>query len=296
MRPASQIDVSLTDLVHGFSGSSRDKARCAQWRQLIRIPDSELRSRWDISIVILVVYTLLVVPYSSAFTATLGAGLLAVDYVIDAIFLADIGLNFATYAYEHSGDLVTQRSIIASRYLRGHFAFDAVAALPTFVEPVAAWNRAPESTFFRGVRLLRLFRVARVLKYEKTHYNFSATYRMLQLFLSFTLLCHSLACIMFVVFADEHNIKLLPPETTEALGWGFTELSNATESNQYSVSLYLTLCMLIGEDTGPSTNAERYYTSVVLLVGACFYATIFGAAVGQLLGCIDFDRISLRVE
>ena len=61
--------------------------------------------------------------------------------------------------------------------------------------------------------------------------------------------------------------------------------------------------MLIGEDTGPSTNVERYYTSVVLLVGACFYATIFGS-VALLVKNFDaqksmyyekMDEINLKV-
>lgn len=41
---------------------------------------------------------------------------------------------------------------------------------------------------------------------------------MAQLFFSFTLLCHSLACIMFLIFADEANIKPLSVGQTEQLG------------------------------------------------------------------------------
>ena len=137
-RPASQIDMSLTDMVHGVSWNAHSRiSRLERWRRLIRVPDSELRARWDIAVVGLVGYTLMMVPYSSAFLATLGGSLLAVDYTIDAIFLVDIALNVRTYQYEHSGDLITDGAAVAKMYLSGWFAIDAVAALPTFIELAA---------------------------------------------------------------------------------------------------------------------------------------------------------------
>ena len=253
--------VSLSDLSQHTQSNA-----CMRLHAQLRIPDSRARHRYDVVLMVLVLYTLAVVPLSSAFFAsvTQPAAFVALDYALDAFFVLDIVLNFQTFYYLNSGDLVTSHRALVLSYAKSWLVFDLIAALATPIELCVEHDRTK-----RFVRLLRLLRVSRIARYEKTHYKYSALYRVAQLFSSFVFLCHCLSCLMFLGFYEGGEQK--------ALGWGHDEIAHSDATGKYAISVYITLLMLIGEDTSPENTNQRIFTSIVLLLGACFYATIFGS-------------------
>ena len=80
---------------------------------------------------ILLIYTLVVLPLRLAF------GVMdydALDYVIDALFITDIFINFnAPFEDLENRYLVTDRKRIACSYLKGWFCIDFVSSFPFYV-------------------------------------------------------------------------------------------------------------------------------------------------------------------
>lgn len=71
----------------------RASARAARW---LLFPTSRFRTAWDIQLVILVVYTAFSLPLVVCFKVRQDSALVALDQAVDAVFWADLMLNFVT--------------------------------------------------------------------------------------------------------------------------------------------------------------------------------------------------------
>jgi len=254
----------------------------------IQVPDSEERHQWDVLLMMLTMYSCAVVPFTSTFMDTIHAPLLLIDYLVDLVFVADVVLGFNTAFYTSSGDLVVEQRPICENYLRGWFPCELFATgLPLLGEwtMLALGLNVSESGLFRSVRLLRFLRIARVIKYEKAHYKYGPLYRVSQLLFGFVYLVHFVASILYLSFANAGDAR-------HELNWqdGGYDMRNSTPPARYANSLYISLLMIIGEDTDPMYTAEKYFTTVVMLAGALFYATIFGSAAVLLKG-LDSQKV-----
>ena len=69
------------------------------------------------------------------------------------------------------------------------------------------------------------------------------------------------------------------------------ELGKTGQVTMYINSLYVCFLMLIGENTLPVSDTEKVFAMLVMLVGACIYATIMGA-VALLVS--SFNQTSAR--
>jgi len=130
----------------------------------ITLPDSNLRIRWDILMLILVAYYGLAVPLTLAFMDNETSFQQTVDEIAMYLFIVDMALNFNT-AYKSKGILVTQRSKIARYYGLSWFPIDLLATVPVdkIYEAISAGGSINLS-FNRVLRLLRLFKLFRVFK------------------------------------------------------------------------------------------------------------------------------------
>merc|ERR1719253_139638 len=96
-------------------------------------------------------------------------------YLTTFLFAADICLNFNTGFAAEEGDtqLVTNRKLIASNYLRGWFSLDIVATIPwpqlvEIVMPKAPDGSTSQSAkLFKAVKFVRFMRLMRMLRLAK---------------------------------------------------------------------------------------------------------------------------------
>lgn len=123
---------------------------------------------------ILVVLQSIVVPVRIAFEQETPFEWMVADYIMDALFMVDIVVNFITVIESDNGDLVTNRKIIACTYLKGWFLIDFVSCAP--VELIfIAFNVGGEtgnktgtaSRFVKLAKLPRIYRILRVMKMIK---------------------------------------------------------------------------------------------------------------------------------
>jgi hypothetical protein len=67
----------------------------------ILLPENKFRMAWNIVTMILLLYTASFVPYRTSFVEDAPPGLVAWEWIVDALFIVDIIINFIS-AYENS--------------------------------------------------------------------------------------------------------------------------------------------------------------------------------------------------
>lgn len=72
----------------------------------------------------------IVLPYQVCFLEEVELEFIILNVLIDLSFLIDIILTFFTAVKIPGGELITNRKIIAQRYLKGWFLFDLTTTLP----------------------------------------------------------------------------------------------------------------------------------------------------------------------
>lgn len=139
---------------------------------------------WDIGIILILLYTATYGPYRTAFggdSASDGVFIRYLDYVVDGMFIADIGVTFLTPYERFDGSLVYSHKKIAKNYIFGAFLVDVVASFPTeIIENILQADatidaKGGANKLLRLARLQRLYRLLRILRVVKlikiTKYN-----------------------------------------------------------------------------------------------------------------------------
>jgi hypothetical protein len=91
--------------------------------------ESRFRTGWDVCVALLVIVTGVVIPLQIAFVreVTLGGSVLV--YLLDLVFVIDIGLNLRT-TFRTGGTEVRDVRLIGARYRRGLLPLDVVSTVP----------------------------------------------------------------------------------------------------------------------------------------------------------------------
>ena len=149
-------------------------------KTLLLFPSGPLKFRWDLFILVLILYSCISVPFRLGMNCDPKGGWWVFEVFVSFAFIVGIFANFHTAAV-HGDQLILNRSEIASRYRQGWFIVDLVSVFPFWCLtlewhdmfgnlPPANITGEDSITFertaviFRVVRLLRLLKLARVLK------------------------------------------------------------------------------------------------------------------------------------
>ncbi|XP_041670270.1 potassium voltage-gated channel subfamily H member 2 [Cheilinus undulatus] len=277
---------------------------------------SPFKAVWDWLILLLVIYTAILTPYSAAFllsdqeeAAMQNCGyscspLNVVDLIVDIMFIIDILINFRT-TYVNSNDEVVSHPVrIAVHYFKGWFLIDMVAAIPF---DLLIYRNGEETTTLIGLlktaRLLRLVRVARKLD----RYSEYGAAVLFLLMCTFALIAHWLACIWYAIGSVERNGSIGWLHTLgDQLGKHYNDSipgSGPSIKDKYVTALYFTFSSLTSVGFGnvsPNTNSEKIFSICVMLIGSLMYASIFGnvSAIIQRLysGTARYHTQMLRVR
>uniref|UniRef100_A0A8C6PE91 Potassium voltage-gated channel subfamily H member 7 n=1 Tax=Nothobranchius furzeri TaxID=105023 RepID=A0A8C6PE91_NOTFU len=281
---------------------------------------SPFKAVWDWLILLLVIYTAILTPYSAAFLLNdqeeqrrrecgySCSPLNVVDLMVDIMFIIDILINFRTTYVNHNEEVVSNPAKIAIHYFKGWFLIDMVAAIP--FDLLIFGSGSDETTTLIGLlktaRLLRLVRVARKLD---RYSEYGAAVLML-LMCIFALIAHWLACIWYAI----GNVE--KPYLQHKIGWldnlavsigkryNYSDPSSGPSiKDKYVTALYFTFSSLTSVGFGnvsPNTNSEKIFSICVMLIGSLMYASIFGnvSAIIQRLysGTARYHAQMLRVK
>ncbi|XP_058481357.1 potassium voltage-gated channel subfamily H member 2 isoform X2 [Solea solea] len=277
---------------------------------------SPFKAVWDWLILLLVIYTAIVTPYSAAFllndqeeVAIQKCGyscspLNVVDLIVDIMFIIDILINFRTTYVNSNDEVVSHPLRIAVHYFKGWFLIDMVAAIPF---DLLIYRNGEETTTLIGLlktaRLLRLVRVARKLD----RYSEYGAAVLFLLMCTFALIAHWLACIWYAIGSVERNGSIGWLHTLgDQLGKHYNDSipgSGPSIKDKYVTALYFTFSSLTSVGFGnvsPNTNSEKIFSICVMLIGSLMYASIFGnvSAIIQRLysGTARYHTQMLRVR
>jgi voltage-gated potassium channel Kch len=258
----------------------REKAQIARIRARERRrlrqtidPNASWKIAWDLFVGVLIVYSVIIVPWRLAFEEPASGAMVGLDSFVDCAFGVDIVLTFFT-SYMHKGRRITDRRKIAKRYLRGWFFLDLISTVPfdTIVTMVAGNGdqfRAMEVVrILRLFRLIKLVRVAKLDKFLKDpqvqeilHPGFV---QLLNLMFKIVFLSHFVACMWWMLGSG-----CTKGETDDWQQCGNGSLGSAYLSSYYWATV--TMITVGYGDIYSTSDGGRMYSMVVEMIGCgCF--------------------------
>ncbi|GMH45853.1 hypothetical protein BSKO_13816 [Bryopsis sp. KO-2023] len=221
----------------------------------------------------------------------------AFNLLVDILFWLDIAIAFRTgFRPPRSLDNEYCYKKIARRYTKGWFLIDFVAVFPFD----ALTNTMSGGKSSVGVEMLKLVRLLRLSQLARKMERFLAVkmLRMLHLVLLYTTIAHWIACgFFFGARWQVENLGVGAQNQYTGDPWMIEQcLQFANFKTQYTMSLYwaFTTMTTVGYgDIVPSTNMDRAFTMVVMLVGGIVQAIIFGN-VAVLIQNFDLAKKRLR--
>lgn len=184
-------------------------------RKFMILPDSMFRTRWDMLLLVLVLYYGVLIPIRVAFggeeedpETAQEFLMLYIDMFANVVFSVDMVINFRT-AYRMNGVLVTDEYKVAWNYFKFWFFVDLVSVLPFDLffgsDASGAFNYNVLLRMLRIFKLFRVFRVMRILKRleEVTKMN-PAVLKLGKMFVLLLFIWHIIACTYWLVAAIEN--------------------------------------------------------------------------------------------
>ncbi|CAG9467891.1 unnamed protein product [Pedinophyceae sp. YPF-701] len=251
-------------------------------------PMSAGRRYWDVLIMLITVFNVIVVPARLALfwaredDRSLNAWSV-VDICMDLMFLFDIALNFNTgIIYESDQVVVMDRRVIATSYVRSWFFLDLVSSVPLDLILVGEGggagrlNKIPKVfKILRLSKLLRLMRVTKILRYLQRFDIFagmsSFMTRVIKLMAGVLIFAHWNACMQFLLAA----VNDFPYNS-----WVVREgLEFSSPMRQYSTALFQAFSHMLCIGYGPNPPEPHYEVWVVIISMVCG-AVLFVILVG----------------
>ena len=240
-------------------------------------PESRFKIFWELYILVLTVLVTIIAPLIVVFQFPLSPALIVFDILVTLSFTVDIAIQFNT-GYMVRQEMVTDRKLIARRYLRGWFILDLLATIPfTWIfasNRFAGLNRV--FRFFRLARLFKLFGSSKILNRAKSLSFINPSF--MRLFL-----------LVFWILVAAHLI---------ACGWIFIGGPTEFDSNgqTYLEAFYWTVTTLttIGYgDITPVEPVQFVFVIIIMLIGAAIYGFIIGN-IANIIANIDVAKSQFR--
>ncbi|GMH86577.1 hypothetical protein TrST_g13891 [Triparma strigata] len=282
-------------------------------RRLIN-PNSGTKLKWDIFVGLLIIVSVILVPFRLGFDIETTVSWDSYDWATDFFFLLDIFINFRTCFLDDHQVLHTSTSIISEHYLRGWFTIDFLSTVPLDRLMVSL---LPSSTGLRGlkmIRIVRLVRLAKLIKLLKQQSENSSedvipvdatVQKVLKLLATLFFIGHLFGCFFSYItlenvaeygdvinmthFGIDGNGEYEIPYNSDipyngaSSWWVKINVDGDDIGSRYLAALYwaFTTMTTVGYgDVTPATDGERIYASLIMIMGA----TVFGYIVGSVSG------------
>eukprot|EP00937_MAST-01D_sp_MAST-1D-sp2_P006798 g6798.t1 len=294
-------------------------------------PASRWMRRWDVAVVLCLVFTAIVTPYEVAVLPPLSYpdldALFVFNRLVDFVFVTDMVRSFFT-SYQQStkkgSGWVRDQRKIARHYLRTWFTVDLVSVLPFDIVAYALGDselgRLKAMRVFRLLRLLKLVRIIRANRiFKRWETSMSIQYSVLSL-AKFSLLIvivdHWMACAWALLAVNRCPLDAAcvgavvdsarsggagpedAPATwlTQWLSERGTGAAVPSPHQVYTLAMYwavMTLTSIGYGDIVPVTYEEHAWMTFFMLVGAVCWAYIIGSFCG-VVSTLDLAGTEFR--
>jgi hypothetical protein len=172
------------------------------------LPSSIFKKIWDVLIIMLVVYTIYMIPLEFGLFIKVKMSLsdslekyTLVEYMINIVLGLDIIFQFRTAIYLEKGQIITDAKIISSNYIRSYFISDVISIIPLdTLQP-----EEKDNYYLFLLKIPRLIRIIKIVKYI-SKFSYTIVLRLTLLFLSYITIAHYFACMISFL---ESNFKLI---------------------------------------------------------------------------------------
>jgi hypothetical protein len=120
------------------------------------------------------------------------------------------------------------------------------------------------------MKLVRLLRLGRIITYLKFKQDIKIGFRIFQLLFMLLLIVHWVACIWYLIIADDYWI---PPFDANN---GTTDFYEKDMWTQYSIVYYYAILLLFGGDILPIDTITTVFGFLIVITGSIVTAFIFG--------------------
>jgi len=279
-------------------------------------PNWKLKILWDFYIMIVMVIAAFLTPWQLAFVDDDTEGWLAVNAATDLSFLIDLMVTFFTAFYEEKTYLlVTDKRVIARKYLRFWFWMDLISIVPIdlivrsssdgeSIGSLAKFTRVGK--LYKMVRMLRMVKMIRIVKDRKkimanldsmmkTNPGFE---RLIFFCFGFALLVHTFASvwIMLASFDDEMNWRIAFRNKYFQPSMGESIVDDYGDGDWYVVAIYFvaTTVNTVGYgDLGPQNNIERFFCILLMFFGVIAFSFTTGS-MGSIIASSDSAHAKLQ--
>ncbi|KAK3288086.1 hypothetical protein CYMTET_4426 [Cymbomonas tetramitiformis] len=247
-------------------------------------PNNTQRRMWDFFMFFLLLYCAFSIPYRLSFLSEESMIELQItDFVLDALFVLDIILNFSTAYVDLDGKIRDSFSFVAANYIQGWFLLDVVATIPIdqliTSDGMDALKLSKVLRLARLGKLLRILRLVRLMKVSKSMDQMERSMRHPAI-LRLLKLCFFLIGIMhwFACMAHATAMQDTDPDT-----WiGLRDYKAHFPLQQYTCCLYWATCTMLGEKSSPQGTLSLVVTCIVFWMGMVLYLTAFGNIVNLM--------------
>ena len=246
------------------------------------------RLNWDLLIIFLAVYNCIMIPLNLTFTHGQDShiGVTLLERTIDVFFIVDIVLNFRTTYVSPTKNLeITNSKRIAKNYVNSiRFPIDVLASIPfeVFAAEAAKSQKknSPDSDqdsgfslhIFGVLKLIRLFRLGRLITFMKVNASLKVGFRLVQLVFGLLLLVHWLTCIWEVLIRNKEK-DWIP---TKDIDFFYTDFFSLSIWDQYNTIFYYQMLLIQGNDCCPVGFSQTLFASIVVILGSIVTGFIFG--------------------
>ncbi len=251
---------------------------------------STQRTVWDIFIYLLIISSILIIPFQFALQHKVTLVGSIIVYTLDLFFLIDLFLNSIT-TYRIAGEEVRDKSTLFQHYLKTSFKTDFLAAVPfdalLLLWPGHEWEGISVVLWLRLLRLVRIRHLFIILSRWHSHHGVNPGYlRIIRLLGIVLMLSHLIACAWYVscFFAGF-------PANSWVIVHG---IKNSDIATIYIRSLYWTVTTIttVGfGDITPHLNYEYVITTIVMIIGASMYAFVIGN-IASLYSKLDIHKVN----
>ena len=188
---------------------------CCMAPGLVIHPDFWFCRYKDIVMTLLILYSCSWEPFKAAFAEGDELNNIS-DYFVDALYCADILINFVTGFRTHN-DVELNQKVIALTYVKSWFIVDVAATFPWDVlaagatgvnenvdmgeaESGAGVGQLALLRLLRLIRILRILRMGRIVERLSNHFKIRAAFiKILQLVVGLMIIIHLVACLFFML-------------------------------------------------------------------------------------------------
>jgi CRP-like cAMP-binding protein len=268
-------------------------------------PRDKWMMRWDVLMVAMLMFVVLVTPYEVAYLAADPSvdALFWMNRLVDVTFLVDMVCNFFLGYQVDGARWVVEHDRIAAHYMSSWFAVDLVSMLPFDALPLIAGGDGALTrlSVVRVVRLLRLFKMVRVVRamriFTRWQERLAIPYawtQMLSYVALILLMAHWIACAWRLAVDIEGGpinaegdhaeafVRRLAQADEENTSWivRYSAQGSYTPGSLYITALYFSLVTIatVGYgDVQPATETERVVAIILILVGVSVWTLMVGS-------------------